>query len=82
MHSREEERSKITESWKNYGTRLSFGFLTGNYETNMQPLNFIKNYYGAQFGFYFAWLVHYTGQLLIPSLVGIIIFIIQLVNAI
>ena len=56
--------------------------MTGNYETNMQPLNFIKNYYGAQFGFYFAWLVHYTGQLLIPSLVGIIIFIIQLVNAI
>ena len=74
VHSREEERKKINESWDNYGTRLSLGFLTGNFEENMQPLNFIKDYYGAKFGFYFAWLIHYTGQLLIPSLVGILIF--------
>lgn len=40
----------------------------------MQPLNFIREYYGAKFGFYFAWLIHYTGMLIIPSIVGIIIF--------
>lgn len=40
----------------------------------MQPLNFIKDYYGAKFGFYFAWLIHYTGMLLVPSFVGIVIF--------
>jgi len=40
----------------------------------MQPLNFIKDYYGAKFGFYFAWLVHYTGMLLLPSIVGIVVF--------
>ena len=28
---------------------------------NMQPLNVIKDYYGEQMGFYFAWLIHYTG---------------------
>ena len=81
VHSHEEEREKIMISWKNYGTRLSVGFLTGRYEENMQPLNFIREYYGAKFAFYFAWLVHYTGMLLIPSLVGIIIFIVQMVKA-
>lgn len=78
VHSREEERMKINTSWDQYGTRLSWGFLTGNYEENMQPLNFIKDYYGAKFGFYFAWLVHYTGMLLMPSIVGLVIFGIQI----
>lgn len=30
-----------------YGARLSWGFLTGNYEAYMQPLNFIKDYFGS-----------------------------------
>ena len=81
VHSHEEEREKIQISWANYGTRLSWGFLTGNYAANMQPLNFIREYYGAKFAFYFAWLVHYTGMLLIPSIVGIIIFVIQIYQA-
>lgn len=81
VHAREEEREKIKVSWDSYGSRLSWGFLTGNYELNMQPLNFIKDYYGSQFGMYFAWLVHYTGMLIIPSIAGIIIFVVQIVNA-
>ena len=81
IHSREEERLKIQTSWQQYGFRLSWGFVTGKYEDNMQPLNFIREYYGAKFGFYFAWLVHYTGMLILPSIVGIIIFIAQIVTA-
>ena len=46
----------------------------------MQPLNFIANYYGEKFGFYFAWLLHYTGQLIIPAVFGLIIFLIQLID--
>ena len=79
VHSREEERAKIMISWNNYGTRLAWGFLSGNFEQNMQPLNFIKDYYGPKFGFYFAWLIHYTGMLLLPAFVGIIITIYQIV---
>ena len=75
VHAREEDREKINISWNQYGNRLSMGFLTGNFEPQMQPLNFIKDYYGAKFGFYFAWLVHYTGMLILPSIVGVIIFI-------
>ena len=46
----------------------------------MQPLNFINEYYGSQFAMYFAWLVHYTGMLIIPSIIGIILFIVQIYN--
>ena len=46
----------------------------------MQPLNFIADYYGEKYGFYFAWLVHYTGQLIIPSIIGIGILIWQIVK--
>ena len=37
----------------------------------MQPLNFIKDYYGEKFGFYFAWLIHYTGQLIPIAVIGL-----------
>ena len=40
----------------------------------MQPINFVAYYYGEKFGFYFAWLVHYTALLLIPGIVGAVIF--------
>ena len=49
------------------------------WEENMQPLNFIKDYYGPKFAFYFAWLVHYTGMLLWPAIIGVVIFIVQIV---
>ena len=35
-------------------------------------MNFIKDYYGEKFGFYFAWLIHYTGWLIPVSIIGII----------
>ena len=38
----------------------------------MQPLNVIKDYYGEKMAFYFAWLIHYTGWLMIPSVIGLV----------
>jgi len=46
----------------------------------MQPLSFITDYYGEKFDFYFAWLVHYTGFLLMPSIAGLVLFIRQLIG--
>ena len=80
VHAREEEREKIKISWDAYGMRLARGFMAYGWEDNMQPLNFIKDYYGAKFAFYFAWLVHYTGMLLWPAIIGVIIFVIQVVK--
>ncbi|XP_060605683.1 anoctamin-4-like isoform X3 [Ruditapes philippinarum] len=41
----------------------------------VQPLEYIRNYYGSQIGLYFAWLGFYTRWLVFPSILGFIIFI-------
>ena len=68
-----EDRKVVWESWKKFRFKLVWGFIWKGFEANMQPLNFISDYYGEKYGFYFAWLVHYTGQLILPSLIGIAI---------
>lgn len=66
------ERELIYKSWMEYRWRLAIGFIWQGYLANMQPLNFIKDYYGEKFGFYFAWLIHYTGQLIPIAIIGFI----------
>jgi hypothetical protein len=51
------------------------GLITGNFMKNTQPLNFITDYYGEKYGFYFSWLVFYTAALIIPAVVGLAFFI-------
>jgi len=51
------------------------GFVTGKWEDNIQPINFIAEYYGEKMGFYFAWLTHYTAWLFLLSILGVIAFI-------
>ena len=55
--------------------------LTSGFLDNMQPLNFIKDYYGEKFGFYFAWLIHYTGWLMPAAIVGTILGIAIIIEA-
>jgi hypothetical protein len=40
-----------------------------------QPLNSIRDYFGENFGLYFAWLGTYTTWLLVPALAGIVVFL-------
>ena len=72
-------RENVTESWHDNKSRLVWGFLVGGFESHMQPINFISEYYGEKYGFYFSWLVHYTGQLILPSVIGVGILIAQVV---
>ena len=48
----------------------------------MQPINFIKDYYGEKFGFYFSWLIHYTGWLIPVAIVGTILGIVIIIEGV
>lgn len=37
-----------------------------------QPIDDIKDYFGSNIGFYFAWLGHYTTALTVPAILGIL----------
>lgn len=76
------ERELIYPSWLDYRWRLSAGMISGSFVKNMQPINLIKNYYGEKFGFYFAWLVHYTGWLIPAAIVGTVFGIYMIVEAV
>lgn len=43
-----------------------------------QPLDKICDYFGEKIGLYFAWLGCYTEWLIVPSIVGILVFIFNL----
>lgn len=43
-----------------------------------QPLDIIKNYFGVKVALYFSWLGFYTNMLILPSILGIICFIVGL----
>lgn len=76
------ERELIINSWNEYRWRLAFGMIFKGFLANMQPLNFIKDYFGEKFGFYFAWLIHYTGQLIPIAIIGIVFGIAMIVEGV
>lgn len=65
----------IQQSWDKYKLPLVWRLATTGFEEEMQPFNFIADYYGEKYAFYFAWLVHYTAQLLLPTFIGLVILI-------
>jgi hypothetical protein len=42
------------------------------------PMNGIKNYFGEKIAMYFGFLAHFTNMLILPGVIGAIIFIVQL----
>ena len=75
------ERKLIYASWVEYRWRLATGMLFKGFLANMQPLNFIKDYYGEKFGFYFAWLIHYTGWLIPVAIIGFFFGVANIIDA-
>lgn len=54
---------------------LFYRFFVGSF---YQPLDSIEEYYGEKIAFYFAWLQHVSFHLLYLSVIGIIVFWVQL----
>ena len=54
------------------------GFITGNFQLHFTAINYMKKYYGEKIAFEFAFLIHYQAWLIIPTILGIILFIYQL----
>ena len=65
---------KIQYSLRHKYSKLKRAFLYGNWRKYMEPLNMIKNYYGENYAFEYAFLTHYQAWLQIPAFVGMIIF--------
>jgi hypothetical protein len=54
-----------------------YRFVAGSF---LQPLDSIEKYFGERVAFYFAWLQHISLHLIIPSIVGAVIFSLQVHN--
>ena len=52
-----------------YGVAYMDRFLMISY------ISLLRNYYGSKIAMYFAWLGFYTQMLVVPSILGLIIFI-------
>jgi hypothetical protein len=45
---------------------LLWSFLWGGWKKNFVPMNDLKDYVGEKQTLFIAWLIHYTGWLLVP----------------
>ncbi|ESO11495.1 hypothetical protein HELRODRAFT_71534, partial [Helobdella robusta] len=63
-NSRMSMRKLLYDNWANWRSWYK-----------VQPLNYIRTYFGEKIGLYFAWLGYYTYFLIFPSFVGFIVFV-------
>lgn len=64
----------IILSARDYVPKLLKGFLYGDFIKYFQPVNMVKNYFGEKFAFEYAFLIHYEAWLIVPSVLGILLF--------
>ncbi|KAJ7340378.1 Anoctamin-4 [Desmophyllum pertusum] len=64
------DRQKLKADWARFGRSLKY-----------QPYDAIKDYFGHEFGLYFAWLGFYTAMLLPLAIVGLLVFIYGIASA-
>ena len=70
----------IVESWNKHKKKLTLAMYGNNWTKHSEPINLIANYYGEKQAMYFAFLIHHTGWLIVPCIVGTLLFLYQFYN--
>ncbi|KAL9970224.1 hypothetical protein ACROYT_G022562 [Oculina patagonica] len=58
------QRQVLKEYWARWGKWLKY-----------QPLDHVREYFGEKIGIYFGWLGQYTAWLIMPSIIGLFVFL-------
>lgn len=64
------DRQRLKRDWGRFGRIFKF-----------QPHTAIKNYFGSEIGFYFAWVGFYTGMLAPLAILGVLVFLYGILSA-
>ena len=76
LHERAEQL-EIEKIFLAKSIKLICGFaLKSVFQKNVKALDLVADYFGEEFAFYIAWLLHYTHFLLYPSFFGLLIYLI------
>jgi Calcium-activated chloride channel len=76
-----DERNNILQLYQKEKKNILFSFLSKNtYRKYTKTIDTVYEHFGEKFAFYFAWLLHYTAWLIIPSIIGGIFWLIQMGN--
>jgi hypothetical protein len=76
LHERAEQL-EIEKIFLAKSIKLIFGFAFKSvFQKNVKALDLVADYFGEEFAFYIAWLLHYTHFLLYPSFFGLLIYLI------
>jgi len=79
--SDKEQQENILNFYRKEKTKIFFSFLAyNNYRKYTKTIDTVAEYFGEKFGFYFAWLLHYTSFLIISSVIGASFWFIQISN--
>jgi hypothetical protein len=77
LHS-EQELAWLKENWAtSWRVQALWPWINRLCGCRAQPLGRIRHYFGEKIAFYFGWLEFYTQMLLVPAVIGCIVFAVQ-----
>jgi len=67
-------KAAIQKSMKEHRVKLFLNMIIGeSWTDHMEPINLIADYYGEKMALFMTFLIHHTGQMIIPSFFGLIL---------
>ena len=64
----------IQKSMKENGTKLFINMIIGeSWVDHMEPISLIADYFGEKMALFMTFLIHHTGQMIIPLIFGLML---------